>query len=193
MRWGNRVAGSVWNLQLKPGACPSWTLPPTCTLQRRKSHELWRMNWWWREYLLSGTTRRSSRDEEKWRAQIMDEIFIMSKKNSQVFPSWMGRVMQCGTHPKIALNTLSVEKIKHRKPRKESTFDFIDYLYGIVWHFHLKLLSPKLTINLSRLISGKRKRPTCTVPAEHSNAKQQADEIWPDGEWNLNWPKNGQN
>lgn len=35
-----------------------------------------------------------------------------------------------------------------------------------------------LTINLSRPINGSKKSPTCTVPAEHSNARQQADEIW---------------
>lgn len=34
-----------------------------------------------------------------------------------------------------------------------------------------------LTINLSRPINGSKKSPTCTVPAEHSNARQQADEI----------------
>lgn len=34
-----------------------------------------------------------------------------------------------------------------------------------------------ITINLSRPINGSKKSPTCTVPAEHSNARQQADEI----------------
>ena len=33
------------------------------------------------------------------------------------------------------------------------------------------------TINLNRPINGSKKSPTCTVPAEHSNAKQQADDI----------------
>lgn len=32
------------------------------------------------------------------------------------------------------------------------------------------------TINLKRPISGSKKRPTCTVPAEHSQARQAADD-----------------
>lgn len=32
------------------------------------------------------------------------------------------------------------------------------------------------TINLNRPISGSKKSPTCTVPAEHSHARQAADD-----------------
>lgn len=32
------------------------------------------------------------------------------------------------------------------------------------------------TINLKRPMSGSKKRPTCTVPAEHSQARQAADD-----------------
>lgn len=36
--------------------------------------------------------------------------------------------------------------------------------------------SAQKTINLKRPISGSKKRPTCTVPAEHSQARQAADD-----------------
>lgn len=36
--------------------------------------------------------------------------------------------------------------------------------------------SAQKTINLKRPISGSKKRPTCTVPAEHSQARQAAED-----------------
>lgn len=38
--------------------------------------------------------------------------------------------------------------------------------------------SAQNTINLSRPISGNKKRPTWTVPAEHSQARHAADDSW---------------
>lgn len=47
---------------------------------------------------------------------------------------------------------------------------------NIMRHVINREKSAQNTINLRRPMSGSRKRPTCTVPAEHSQARQAAED-----------------